>query len=58
MKHGRILLLVPLVFALAAPPALAQRRGMRQAAPFTWRACAEAVRRAYQSAIEVHAHRR
>src|SRR5579859_5631824 len=32
MKLGRIPLLVALVFALAAPPALAQRRSMRQAA--------------------------
>jgi len=41
-----------------AAAAEAAERGIRQAAPFTWRTCAEAVRRAYQSAIEVHAHRR
>jgi len=38
--------------------AAAVERGIQQAAPFTWSACAAAVRRAYQSAIEVHAHRR
>ena len=38
--------------------AAAARARLEQAAHYSWRACANAVRCAYQSAIEVHAHRR
>ena len=36
----------------------AAQRGLRQASHYSWAACAAAARRAYASAMEVHAHRR
>jgi len=36
----------------------AAQRGLLQASQYSWTACAEAARRAYESAMEVHAHRR
>ena len=37
--------------------AAAAERGLAQASRYSWTACAEAARRAYASAMEVHAHR-
>ena len=36
----------------------ATHRGLLQASLYSWSTCAEAARRAYVSALEVHAHRR
>jgi hypothetical protein len=35
----------------------AAARGLAQAARYSWTACADAARRAYAAALEVHAHR-
>lgn len=35
----------------------ASQRGLLQASPYSWAACAAAARKAYASAVEVHAHR-
>ncbi len=43
--------------SLLEDPAGAIARGLRQAANYSWAACAAAARGAYQSAIEVHARR-
>jgi glycosyltransferase involved in cell wall biosynthesis len=43
--------------ALLRDPAEAVARGLAQSARYSWTACAQAARRAYQSAIEVHARR-
>lgn len=40
------------------PAAAASARGLAQAARYSWAACAAAAMRAYESAREVHAHRR
>ena len=42
---------------LAGNPSARIARGIEQAARFSWATCAAAARRAYQSAIEVHARR-
>lgn len=43
--------------ALLDAPSDAIARGLQQAAGYNWAACAEAARRAYHSAIEIHARR-